>query len=225
MVEAYIHELTHVFKENQDSTIAAGQKAYMKDNFEFYGIKTELRRELQKPFLAKEYLPSKSDATEIIKLLWAQPQRDFQMFGQELMFKYVKKLEEGDIELIEFMISNKSWWDSVDFIAVKLVGAYFKKFPQNRHKIIERWLKSSNMWLKRSAILFQLKYKGDVDLDFLQIVIKANLGSKEFFINKAIGWVLREYSRTHQDWVENFVELHENELSNLSKREALRLLK
>ncbi len=194
----------------------------MKHHFEFFGLKSEVRRQLQKPFLDKDFLPPQKKLHNIIEALWNLPQREFQLFGQELFFKYSKTMSEKDIETLEYMITHKSWWDSVDFIADKLVGTYFKKYPQNRNAIIQRWIDSDNMWLKRAAILFQLKYKKTTDPEFLDYVIQQNLGSKEFFINKAIGWVLREYSRTNPEWVVDFAE--RNELHSLSRREALRLL-
>lgn len=122
------------------------------------------------------------------------------------------------------MITHNSWWDTVDMIAVHLVGGYLKQFPNEKEKLIEKWLKSSNMWLNRTAILFQLKYKENIDVYLLEKTIKANLNSNEFFINKAIGWMLREYTRTNSEWVINFVNEYENELSGLSKKEALRLI-
>ena len=224
IVNDYIIALEDEFSLNRNLEVATSQKAYMKDNFIFFGMKTDLRRELQKPFLQKDHLPAKPDALQIVKLLWQKPERDFQLFGQELFFKYVKQIELVDIELIEYVITHKSWWDTVDFIAVKLAGAYFKKFPQKRKEVISNWLNSENMWLKRSAILFQLKYKTEIDKNFLSYIIQQNLNSKEFFINKAIGWMLREYTRTNPYWVIEFVNENEAALSNLSRREALRLL-
>jgi len=123
------------------------------------------------------------------------------------------------------MITTKSWWDTVDFIAAKLVGDYFKKYPNQIGKYIQKWINSDNMWLQRTAILFQLKYKNQLDPKLLKYIIQSQLGSNEFFINKAIGWVLREYSKTNPTWVFNFVNTNEKGLSNLSKTEALRLMK
>ncbi len=211
------------FEKNSNAKIALGQKAYMKNLFEFYGIKTTERREIQKPFLVKQYLPAKSELKAIVKTLWEKPQREYQYFSQELVFKYVNQLELKDIKLYEYMVTHKSWWDTVDFIANKLMGEYFKTYPKQRYKYVEKWLKSNNIWLQRSALLFQLKYKKDVDTNLLNSTINSLLGSKEFFINKAIGWVLREYSRTNPKWVIEFVK--NTELNNLSKKEALRLIK
>lgn len=222
MIE-FINTLEIEFEKHKNAKIALEQKAYMRHQFQFYGLKATVRREIQKPFFIKEYLPQKSEIEHIIKTLWEKPEREYQLFAQELAFKYVKQLELKDINLFEFMVTNKSWWDTVDFIANKLMGEYFKTFPNQKEKYVTKWLKSDNIWLQRSALLFQLKYKNKIDTVLLSSTINSLLNSKEFFINKAIGWVLREYSRTNPNWVIEFV--NNTELSTLSKKEALRLLK
>lgn len=218
----YIDALEKEFKNQADAGIAKKQKAYLRDKFEFYGMTTATRRELQKPFLLKEFLPDLNTRDAIIYDIWLKPQREYHLFAQELMFKYIKRLQKEDIHLLEFMVVNNSWWDTVDYIAYKLMGAYFKQFPDQQQPYVEKWLKSDNIWLQRSALLFQLKYKTEIDTTLLQRCINALLGSKEFFINKAIGWVLREYSRTNPDWVRDFVS--KTELSPLSRKESLRLI-
>ncbi len=221
-INEFTNALENEFKNNANEKIAQSQKAYMRNKFEFYGIKTTERRAIQAPFMIKAYLPSKTDAEYLIRTLWLKPQRDYQLFSQELAFKYIKQIEEKDIKLFEFMVAHKSWWDTVDFIAYKLIGEYFKVFPQQRDRYIKKWLNSGNIWLQRSALLFQLKYKNDLDTNCLSNVINALLGSNEFFINKAIGWVLREHSRTDPDWVMTFV--NQTTLAPLSEKEALRLI-
>jgi len=218
----YIQTLELELMRNANTKIAKEQKAYMRNQFEFYGIKTPLRREIQKPFLAKSYLPPKTDLEEIVKTLWNKPQRECQFIAQELVFKYTRQFDKNDIVLLEFMVTHKSWWDTVDYIAVKLIGAYFTRFPDQSDNYIDRWLASGNIWLQRCCLLYQLKSKDNMDIKRLQYIIQKLLGSKEFFINKAIGWVLREYSRTNPKWVRNFTE--NNALANLSRREALRLI-
>lgn len=221
-IEEYISTLETEFQKNENAKIALEQKAYMRNQFEYYGLRAAERREIQKPFLVKAYLPKKEELELIVKTLWLKPQRDYQYFSQELANKYVGQFRKEDINLIEFMIKHRSWWDTVDYIASKLLGKYFKIQPSERNAIIERWLDSNNIWLQRSCLLFQLKYKEDLDTDFLSYVICSLLGSKEFFINKAIGWILREYSKTNPGWVIQFAMA--TDLSALSKREALRLL-
>ncbi|MEE9349893.1 MAG: DNA alkylation repair protein [Flavobacteriaceae bacterium] len=219
----FSNAIINQFKENANPINAIAQAQYMKNKFVFFGLTAPKRRELQKPFLIQKYLPSKSELDVLVKELWTQPQRELHYFTQELVRKYIKQLELRDIDLFEFMIVNNSWWDSVDFIAPNLVGAYFEKFPNQRDVFIKKWLQSNNIWLQRSAILFQLKYKQQLDTVLLATIINKLLGSKEFFINKAIGWILREYGKTNPNWVLDFVS--KTELSNLSKREAIRLIK
>jgi 3-methyladenine DNA glycosylase AlkD len=219
----FIDILEIEFQKNENLKVALEQKAYMRNQFEFYGLKAATRREIQKPFFNEKYLPAKKELYDIVKTLWKKPQREYQLFSQELVFKYVKQFEKKDIELLEYMVTNKSWWDTVDYISYKLIGGYFKIYSDERKPYVDKWLKSNNIWLQRSVLLFQLKYKTELDTQILSLGINSLLSSKEFFINKAIGWVLREYSRTNPTWVIDFAS--NTELSALSYREALRLLK
>jgi len=223
VTQNYINALESEFERNANATIALEQKAYMRNQFDYYGIKAPQRRLVQKPFLVKQYLPPKQDLAKIVKGLWKKPQRDFQHFAQELTFKYVRQYHTSDIGLLEHMVTHKSWWDTVDYISVKLIGRYFKMYPERRDHQIKVWMESENIWLQRSCLLFQLKYKQDLDKELLNSVILPLLGSKEFFINKAIGWVLREYSKTNSAWVIQYVD--KTALAGLSQREALRLIK
>lgn len=218
----FIKALRLEFEAHADPKIAVEQKAYLREQFLFYGIKTPVRRNMQKPFLAKQYLPPKENLEDLVLLLWKRPQREYHYFAQELVQKYTKKFEKKDISLLEYMITHNSWWDTVDSIATKLVKPYFRKFPDQRDRYIEKWLSSKNIWLQRTSLIFQLLEKEKTDLKLLEHVINSLLGSKEFFINKAIGWILRDYSRTDPEWVLDFVE--RTALEPLSKREALKLM-
>lgn len=219
---AFVTVLEKELAVHANLVIAQKQKEYMRNQFEFYGIMTTERRAIFKPFIQKQYLPTKQDLPQILKELWQMPQRDFQMCGVDLLLKYQKQLELEDLEWLEFVITHKSWWDTVDMIATKMCGAYFTRYPELRQQVVDKWIDSGNMWLQRSALLFQLKYKHQTDTNMLAYVIEQLIPSNEFFINKAIGWVLREYSRTNAVWVTHFVDTHE--LSALSRKEALRLL-
>ena len=165
----------------------------------------------------------KEELDDLVRHLWKRPQREYHYFAQEMVPKYTKQFEKGDIQLFEFMVTNNSWWDTVDFISYKIIGPYFKKFPEQRDSVSQEWLGSQKIWLQRSCLLFQLLWKENLDTDYLEQTINALLGSKEFFINKAIGWILRDYSRTDSDWVVKFVD--RTELHPLSRREALKLLR
>ena len=220
----YIQSLKNVLSENCNTDNAMHMKKYMKNKFEYYGIKSPLRKELCKPFLKKENLPKIEKIEGIIKELWNEPQRELQYFAMELLSKYSKLLKQNDYYLFEYMLTNKSWWDTVDYIAAIIVGNHFNLYPELKKSISEKWINSNDMWLNRTAILFQLKYKQATDEKMLFSYIMKHNGSTEFFHRKAIGWALREYSKTNPEVVLKFVKTNEQKLSGLSKREALKII-
>jgi len=212
----------NTFAKHQQAEIAFGQEKYMKNHFQFFGIPSPKRKDIQKSWLLKKNLPSETIAFELAFELFKNPHRECHYFAIELLEKYSKNFDETAIIFLEFLICKHSWWDTVDFISSKLVGNYFKTFPQKRDEIIDKWLTSKHLWLIRSALLFQLKYKENLDTQILTTIIKLQAGSKEFFINKAIGWILREYSKTNPKWVNNFITVQN--LHPLSVREASKYL-
>jgi 3-methyladenine DNA glycosylase AlkD len=222
LVTSYIKSLDEIFVSHTNPENAHFMKKYMKNKFEFFGIQTTQRRELTRHFLKKENLPTVDKLESVIKKLWAKPQREYQYFGVELVEKYTKQLNRSNLLLIEYMITKKSWWDTVDSIAIRIVGEIFRNLPELILPETEKWMDSRNIWLQRTALLFQLKYKSSTDTDLLFGYITALGGSDEFFINKAIGWALREYSKTDPDLVVRFVNSHN--LAPLSKREALKVI-
>ncbi len=218
----YLDCLINEFHNNENPKIAIGQKWYMKNKFEFLGLTSPIRKNLQKPFLVKNHLPPKENLEELIKALWQKPEREFQYFAQELLQKYTRQYDIQDISLFEYLITHKSWWDTVDFLASNILGPYFLRFPKQKDVYVKKWISSNEMWLQRSALLFQLKYKNEVDTNLLSYSINSLLGSKEFFINKAIGWSLRQYGKYNPEWVVDFS--NNTPLENLSRREALRII-
>ena len=212
-----IKSLEKEFNKHSSPSIARSQKAYMRNQFEFLGLTANKRREIQKKFFQNLEI---NDLNKFIYKLWNLNGRDYQYLAQELLYSNHKNLKAEDIQLIEYMIINKPWWDTIDFLSPKILGKYFKLYPDEIEKNTQKWILSNNIWLKRSAILFQLKYKETLNTDLLYRIIVPLSNSKEFFINKAIGWILREYGKTNKEWVINFVK--KNKLSNLSNREALK---
>ncbi len=153
--------------------------------------------------------------------LWSLPQREFQYVATGLVSRLENELEPEFITTIEYLLITKSWWDTVDSIAGDMVGPLFKRFPKVREKYLKKWRKSDNFWLRRTTLLFQLGYKEETDFDLLCELIHENLGSDEFFINKAIGWALRQYAWTNPKAVKKFVK-ETKDLHPLSRREALK---
>ncbi len=222
-MNSYITELEIAFQKHSNSENSFHMKKYMKNKFEFFGIKAPLRKEITRNFLRKNNLPNVSFIKDISVELWEKPEREFQYFGMELLTKYLKLLESDFIHHSEYLITTKSWWDTVDFIAVNLVGKHFLNHQELMFPITNNWMKYDNIWLQLTSILFQLKYKSNTDLPLLFNYINMLSHSNEFFIRKAIGWALREYSKTNPKIVIEFVNSHD--LSGLSRREALKRIR
>ena len=218
----YVVNIISELSKHANPENASYMKAYMKYKFEYLGIKSPQRRDLTKPFLAKTALPSSSKLWGIMQELWEQPEREYQYVAMELAARYSRVVEKAWIDQYEFLIVTKSWWDTVDFIAATLVGNYFNIFPEMIDEVTDRWMISGNIWLQRTCLLFQLKYKDEVNTELLASFIKELCYSREFFIAKAIGWALREYSKRNPSWVLEMVD--STDLQPLSKREALRLI-
>lgn len=219
----YVRSLKALFEQNANPANAAPMKKYMREQFEFLGIKTPERRALQKEFISEHRLPPLEELDAVVRGLWSLPQREFQYAAVSLLGKLEKKLEPDFVSTLEYLIVTKSWWDTVDSIAGDIVGVHFKRFLKVREKYLKKWRKSDNFWLKRTCLLFQLGYKKEeTDFNLLCEIIRENLGSDEFFINKAIGWALRQYARTDPKAVKKFVKA--TDLHPLSRREAMKHL-
>ena len=182
----YITPLTKLFRQHANAEKAAGAKAYMRNQFEYLGLTAPLRQSISKTYINVK-LPEYSELEIIVKELWQMPEREYQYFAVDLIAAFKKQWTKDIIKLFEFILVNKSWWDTVD-AASNLTGPYFKLFPGQTNKITGYWNESENFWLQRSSILFQLKYKKDTDTDLLKKYILALTSSKEFFVQKAIGW-------------------------------------
>jgi 3-methyladenine DNA glycosylase AlkD len=119
------------------------------------------------------------------------------------------------------MVTHQSWWDSVDSLNSFVISKFFVQFPDEIESTTSKWNQSSNKWLQRMSLLFQLTYKKKTNTTLLAKYIEHCELEEDFFIRKAIGWALRAYAYTDAKWVIQFVKTHP-QLSNLSKREALK---
>jgi 3-methyladenine DNA glycosylase AlkD len=217
----FILALENAFVANKNPENAFAMAKYMKNNFPFFGIKTEKRRRIFKEIWKENKEEVSANAREIALDLYSKPEREFQYCAIEILIKELQgNYKKEDIQLIEKLISDNSWWDSVDTIAKYILGEYLLEFPLETKNVIERFSRSENMWLNRSAILFQLGYKQKTSADLLFSECLKHSHSKEFFIQKAIGWALREYAKSNPEDVKEFVKT--NTLKPLSKKEALK---
>ncbi|MEJ2593909.1 MAG: DNA alkylation repair protein, partial [bacterium] len=184
IVPEYLIDIDQEMNANADPGAASKMKQYMKGQFAFYGISSPLRKELLKKHIRKNGLIPEAEKTKLVHWCWKADEREWQYICMELLGRRAKKAEVSHMMLYEFMITTKSWWDTVDYIASNLVGPYFRLFPDQVHPVTERWMASRNLWLQRTCLLFQLKYRADTDTALLSKFIQQLKSSGEFFIRK-----------------------------------------
>ena len=213
-------DIFRILYNNKNEENAYYMSKYMKNKFPFLGLKKPQRISLSKEFIDHKKKDKEVDWDFIFKC-YDMPEREFQYLAIDYMDKVKNLFKPNDMEKIEKLITTKSWWDTVDYIN-RIVGYIAMKYPRVKESTIQKWIYSDNIWLKRVSILFQLKYKDKTDTEFLEKAILFNSQTDEFFINKAIGWALREYSKTNKEWVRNFIE--SNDLHKLSIKEGSKYL-
>jgi 3-methyladenine DNA glycosylase AlkD len=221
MAHLYLNQIKKIYATNADATIAKGAKAYLLNQFEFYGIKTPLRRKICKEFYKAHPIKDHNELSSLIKACFAEPQREIHYFAIELLVHHHKLWSIKTIPLIEWMITHQSWWDSVDSTNSFVISKFFLQFPETIEITTSKWNNSTNKWLQRMSLLFQLTYKKKTNTTLLTQYIENCQLEEDFFIRKAIGWALRAYAYTDAKWVVKFVKAHP-QLSALSKREALK---
>jgi 3-methyladenine DNA glycosylase AlkD len=212
-----VRELFESYRRHADPTVAGKMAAYMKNRFPFLGLPKPLRAELSREFLRAKANEENID-WNFVEECYAQPEREFQYLALEYLLKAAKRLRKKDIHRLGDLVVCKSWWESTDTLD-ELVGHLCLEYPDLKETVVARWIESGNIWLKRVAIDFQLRFKERTDKEFLSRAILGSVGTKEFFLNKSIGWALREYAKTDHAWVKAFLADHE-ELSPLSVKEA-----
>lgn len=210
--------------QNADASRAPAMQSYMKNKFEFYGINSPLRKEIVGDVKKKYSFKVNDDLWTLIDKLWVSDQRELQHIALDILSSLASKLSPNNVPILEKMILTKSWWDTVDMIAPNLIGKIFMNDHTSRDSYVYKWMDSENIWLQRSAIIFQLKYGQKTDLDLLAEAILKNDVSKEFFVRKAQGWALRQYSKYDPIFIQNFIDANP-QLSGLTQREALRSIR
>ena len=218
---SFITALEIAFQKNSSGELAIPMENYMKNHFPFYGIKTDKRRLILKAIWQEHHDEVKQNVREIALQLFAFKEREMHYCGIEILIKNLKKnYQYDDIQLIEKILTTNSWWDSVDTISKYILGEYLIEFPNETQKVIQQFSDSNNMWLNRAVILFQLSYKQNTNSEMLFSECIKHAHSKEFFIQKAIGWALREYGKFYPNKVREFVK--QANLKPLSAKEALK---
>lgn len=206
-VSAILHAIDSALRPLADPERAAGQAAYLRDQFPFLGIPTPARREA-----VRGLLPRQVD-WPLIDALWARPEREFQYVACDHL--RAVPLESAMADSLRRLVTTKSWWDTVDALA-KPIGRACT--PEQ----MRAWARDGNKWARRAAVLHQLGRREATDTELLAEILAANLDSGKFFLDKAVGWALRDYSKTDPAWVRGF--LAGNEVSALTRREGSKYL-
>ncbi len=207
--------------QHKNEEQAQKMSKYMLNKFEYIGIKTPERRKIFKNFF-KEYKNEEKIDWEFVNKCWENKYREFQYVAADYLKNTKDKLTIDDIPKFKQLILKKSWWDTIDNLDMT-IGALALK-DSNVNKILLEWSLDENIWLRRIAIDHQLLRKEKTDIELLEKILKNNLEQTEFFINKAIGWALRDYSKTNPEWVKTFIEKNRENMAKLSIKEASKYL-
>jgi 3-methyladenine DNA glycosylase AlkD len=221
MDAAELAALRHHLQAAAHPADAPAMVAYMKHHFRFLGVKTPQRRVASKPFIAAHRAASGDELIASAQRLAAQPEREFHYVATDLLSRWQRNLGAGHLAAVRELITSNAWWDTVDALAAHVVGPLVLRHP-SLVTDMDEWVDDPDMWVARSAILHQLGYRGDTDAARLFDYCSRRAADTEFFIRKAIGWALRQYSYVDPVAVQGFVDANRQRLSGLTIREALR---
>ncbi|MFF7202958.1 DNA alkylation repair protein [Streptomyces sp. NPDC008141] len=223
LADTVMERLTALYPTGADPVRAAGAAAYMKGVAPFLGIYTAERRVLSRTVLAGLPAPDETDCTAIALRCWALPEREYAYFAADYLRRHVRRCSSGFLPVVRRLVTTVSWWDTVDALAAHVVGPLVAADPALRTDM-DTWIDDDDLWVARTALLHQLRYKDSTDTDRLFGYCLRRADHPDFFIRKAIGWCLREYAKTDPDAVREFVDSARERLSPLSVREALKNL-
>ena len=205
----------------KDSEKAGSMEAYMRHQFPFLGIAGPERNALYKKYFP-EAKKTKIIDWDFVDTCWEKEPREYQYVAANYLKAMQSYLTENDLPKLERLVVTKSWWDTVDILD-RVVGSLVYDHPE-LEEIIFKWSLSDNIWLRRVAIDHQLLRKEKTNVQLMEKILLHNLNQTEFFINKAIGWALRDYSKTNPAWVACFIEKNKERMADLSIKEASKYL-
>lgn len=220
-------ELRARLLEKADPARAPAMQAYMKSAMPYMGVASaDIRRTSKAVFAGLEYANADDWRTDVLAIWRGAHYREEYYAAIELAgMRYARPFQRMDaLPMYREMIESGGWWDIIDAIAPHRLWDILEAERDAMRETMLLWAKDDNMWVRRSAILCQLHAKAKMDLELLYACIEPSITSKEFFLRKAIGWVLRQYANTDPDEVRRYVTTNEERLSPLSKREALKHL-
>ena len=203
---------------------AAPMQAYMRDQFVFLGVAAPQRRLAVKALLADLKGVGADALLDHAQRLWQQPQREYQHVALDMLALHRRQLGVEHLPALLGLARQRAWWDSVDGMA-GIVGDVLRtelRRGGDGHAHMDGALRHADFWLRRIAMLHQLGWRTDTDAGWLFGAALALAPEDEFFIRKAIGWALRDYARHAPEAVTAFANAHRQQLSALTRREALK---
>lgn len=221
LADVVLDRLTTAYAAAADPERAVAMRAYMKDVAPFLGIATPRRRVLSRGVLAGTGRPDEADCTAIALRCWALPEREYHYFAVDYLRRHAGRCSSDFLPVARYLVTTVSWWDTIDPLAAHVVGALVGEDPALT-AAMDRWIADGDLWVARTALLHQLRYKERTDAERLFAYCLLQSGHSDFFIRKAIGWCLREYAKTDPEAVRSFVELQRGRFAPLTVREALK---
>ncbi|MFG2790301.1 DNA alkylation repair protein [Streptomyces sp. NPDC048419] len=221
LADTVLERLTATYAAGADPERAAPMRAYMKDVAPFLGLTTPARRALSRTVVAGLPRPAEADCTAIALRCWQLPEREYHYFAVDYLRRHARACTSGFLPVARHLVSTVSWWDTVDLLAAHVVGALVAADPALTADM-DAWIVDDDLWVARTALLHQLRYKERTDTERLFAYCLRQSGHPDFFIRKAIGWCLREYAKTDPEAVRTFLARERGRFAPLSVREALK---
>jgi 3-methyladenine DNA glycosylase AlkD len=212
-------ELLQSLRKASNEEEAKGMRRYMREQFDFFGIKAPHRREITAPLFLASPPKDAAELETIVRELWQQPFREVQYAACDYLYQYRSMLAARHLAFLRHLIITRSWWDTVDSLATRSLGDLTLRYSQVRSSM-DKWVRDPNLWIRRSALLYQLKFRDLTDWPRLRQYCEVTSKEEDFFIRKAIGWSLREYAKVNSAEVKRFVSA--TDFSSLTVREALK---
>ena len=225
MENRIIKYITNTLNDNKNSKDAIQMQRYLKTTMPFYGVKSPILNTIVNDVNNLHLISNQEEYNSVIMDIWNLSHREEKYISIKLARKWKKYITLDALNVYEKMIREGQWWDFIDPISQGLIGILLMKNRFKMNKILDKWIKDENLWIRRSAILAHLKHKENTDYKKLFEYCLKCAHEKEFFIQKAIGWVLREFSKTEPEIVYTFIQDNQQVLSNLSKREGMKYIK
>jgi 3-methyladenine DNA glycosylase AlkD len=223
LTDEILDRLVRMYPQARDPERAVRAAAYMRDQFAFLGFTAATQRTLGRAVVAGLPAPAEEDLRTVALACWRLDEREYQYFACDWLRAHVKVPGPGFLTTLRTLITTRSWWDTVDPLATRVVGGLVRRHPQLGAEM-DAWATDENMWVVRTAILHQLNYGTDTNTDRLFAYCTRQAEHRDFFVRKAIGWALRHYARTDPDAVRGYLDEHGKRLSPLSVREAAKHL-